>query len=337
MEQVIKDLTPYQRATIRLWGVLHQFSSGNNVTVCGCVVEPTVKMVVEALQIDYEPEKGESIQVFELGHVEQFTVITEPLHQPTPPVVGDSVRFKVLYHQNGHSVVPGEVGTVTSDEGENYTIRVATGNPALTFFKVNKNGSRHTIELYETARMRAGFEANADNPVIEPPAVSITVDNSSMPVFTAGQREPIEYRRPPESTVTVSNLPIWSVVVGNIGTVYTGNEESVAKSTYDEYVCQSKECYGRAGNEEVNLFKDGYLERSHVPQKPSDEGDESLLGIFPDVDSLGGHESFDGAMIAKIMDEDMWWRSNHRWAKYVVLAIGLLIGAAVAALLGRLS
>lgn len=54
----------------------------------------------------------------------------------------------------------------------------------------------------------------------------------------------------------------FQVVVGNLGTVYDGNDEKEACDTYDDYVSQSKNNYGRAGNEDVTLFEDG---------EPSDE------------------------------------------------------------------
>jgi len=45
------------------------------------------------------------------------------------------------------------------------------------------------------------------------------------------------------------------VVVGNIGTVYSGTSQSEAIRKYGEYVAQSKSGRGRAGGEDVTLFK----------------------------------------------------------------------------------
>lgn len=49
----------------------------------------------------------------------------------------------------------------------------------------------------------------------------------------------------------------WSVIVGNIGTVYHGHSESKARTTYLNYVHQSQAAYGRASGEPVTLLRDG--------------------------------------------------------------------------------
>lgn len=48
----------------------------------------------------------------------------------------------------------------------------------------------------------------------------------------------------------------YSVTVGNIGCVYSGDSKKEALSNYREYVSQSKEGYGRAASEDVTLFCD---------------------------------------------------------------------------------
>lgn len=49
----------------------------------------------------------------------------------------------------------------------------------------------------------------------------------------------------------------YEVVVGNIGTTYSGDTLKDALVTYKEYKSQSEQNYGRAAGEPVTLFKDG--------------------------------------------------------------------------------
>jgi hypothetical protein len=55
------------------------------------------------------------------------------------------------------------------------------------------------------------------------------------------------------------------IVVGNIGTVYTGMDEVEARQTYITYVEQSINGVGRAANEHVVWLKDGDMYIEHVP------------------------------------------------------------------------
>jgi hypothetical protein len=57
----------------------------------------------------------------------------------------------------------------------------------------------------------------------------------------------------------------FEVVVGNVGTVYAGQDEAKAKKEYDNYLEISKKGVGRAGNEEVLYFVDGDLIKEHQP------------------------------------------------------------------------
>lgn len=50
--------------------------------------------------------------------------------------------------------------------------------------------------------------------------------------------------------------PIWTVIVSNVGLVYTGNMGQ-AKRYFAEYVTQAKYEGGRMGGESVTLMKDG--------------------------------------------------------------------------------
>lgn len=53
------------------------------------------------------------------------------------------------------------------------------------------------------------------------------------------------------------------VVVGNIGTVYEGQDRAEADKVYAEYVRQSEGGYGRAAGEGVTLFVDGEIVQEH--------------------------------------------------------------------------
>ena len=56
----------------------------------------------------------------------------------------------------------------------------------------------------------------------------------------------------------------YDVVVGNIGTVYTGGCHRFADEHYSEYVTQSKTGYGRAGGEDVTILKNGEIVREYI-------------------------------------------------------------------------
>lgn len=49
---------------------------------------------------------------------------------------------------------------------------------------------------------------------------------------------------------------MYTVIVGNIGTVYSGYDYELAKSSYDDYVAEAKRPYGRAAGESVVLCLD---------------------------------------------------------------------------------
>ena len=49
----------------------------------------------------------------------------------------------------------------------------------------------------------------------------------------------------------------YEVIVGNIGTVYSGNDHDAARQTMQDYIGQSKAGYGRAGGEPVTLMRNG--------------------------------------------------------------------------------
>lgn len=48
----------------------------------------------------------------------------------------------------------------------------------------------------------------------------------------------------------------YEVIVGNIGTVYQGNNGFEATKEYNQYVRLSKDNYGRAAGEDVTIIRD---------------------------------------------------------------------------------
>jgi len=51
----------------------------------------------------------------------------------------------------------------------------------------------------------------------------------------------------------------FEVIVGNIGTVYSGDNEATAREAWRSYRADSISHYGRASGEPVTLFVDGNI------------------------------------------------------------------------------
>jgi len=58
--------------------------------------------------------------------------------------------------------------------------------------------------------------------------------------------------------------PEWEVIVGNIGTVYSGPDEELAKIKYESYVEDSGLNSGRAAGENVVLMCDGEIVQEYI-------------------------------------------------------------------------
>lgn len=56
----------------------------------------------------------------------------------------------------------------------------------------------------------------------------------------------------------------WQVIVGNVGTVYDGEDHIVAALHFNVYVEKSKGQTGRAAGEDVTLMRDGEIEDEYV-------------------------------------------------------------------------
>ena len=59
-------------------------------------------------------------------------------------------------------------------------------------------------------------------------------------------------------------MGIFRVIVGNIGTVYDGNNYMIACKHYGEYKRQSKTNYGRAGGESVTLWHHDEIKLEYI-------------------------------------------------------------------------
>lgn len=80
----------------------------------------------------------------------------------------------------------------------------------------------------------------------------------------------------------------YQVVVGNIGTVYDGDNKKKAYTLFKEYCSLSKDNYGRAAGEDVALFEDGHLEEDFLGSI-SDSNSESMEieNIFRTIEEKG--------------------------------------------------
>ena len=62
----------------------------------------------------------------------------------------------------------------------------------------------------------------------------------------------------------------YEVVVGNIGTVYSGANRNAARKVYAIYIQESRGKYGRASGEPVTLIQDGEIIAEYAGTVDSD-------------------------------------------------------------------
>lgn len=75
----------------------------------------------------------------------------------------------------------------------------------------------------------------------------------------------------------------FSVVVGNVGTVYDGNDLAEAQRDYEAYCTASQRRQGRAAGEAVTLFANGEITAEYLPGEGEGGGEgerRSLLGAL---------------------------------------------------------
>lgn len=66
----------------------------------------------------------------------------------------------------------------------------------------------------------------------------------------------------------------YQVIVGNIGTVYSGTELKKALVAFKEYKSQSKDGYGRAAHEEVTLMQGDEILKEYNDKRNPNYKDE---------------------------------------------------------------
>lgn len=71
-------------------------------------------------------------------------------------------------------------------------------------------------------------------------------------------------RLPKQRTKAGEHKEPFEVVVGNIGTVYSGNNYMAACSRFQVYVKQSKSNYGRAAGESVTLLQGSEIRKEYI-------------------------------------------------------------------------
>lgn len=59
----------------------------------------------------------------------------------------------------------------------------------------------------------------------------------------------------------------YTVIVGNVGTVYDGSDILEAQRIYEHYKRMSKRSEGRCADEDVTMMRDGEVTYEHFGQK----------------------------------------------------------------------
>lgn len=65
----------------------------------------------------------------------------------------------------------------------------------------------------------------------------------------------------------------YQIIVGNIGTVYSGENEKESLKIFREYVSQSLHGFAYAGNEDVVILCDGEILKEFYGNKPERMGE----------------------------------------------------------------
>lgn len=84
--------------------------------------------------------------------------------------------------------------------------------------------------------------------------------------------------------------PVCEVIVGNVGTVYTGHDEDEARATFEKYKEIVDANAGRASGETVTLMIADELEEEYTPEPPAPEDDDIVIADRRG----GGYEAFQG-------------------------------------------
>ena len=85
-------------------------------------------------------------------------------------------------------------------------------------------------------------------------------------------------------------MAVYDVVVGNIGTVYSGTNGFEANKHYQTYCGKSKSSHGRAGGEDVTILRDGEIHREYVGSIAKQASERDQIGNTPTCEDCGQAE-----------------------------------------------
>ena len=97
------------------------------------------------------------------------------------------------------------------------------------------------------------------------------INAASGPARAAARAELMDPGPRDETDARAGHRESHEVVVGNIGSVYSGRNRAKAAQHFQEYVSQSKSGVGRAGGESVTHLKSGEIHREHVGSNESSD------------------------------------------------------------------
>ena len=129
-------------------------------------------------------------------------------------------------------------------DGENVTLSEGQGNE---FYECGCCSAYHRVDFYGDCRDDS--ERFLDLPF---DAVIVDID------------EPDYDEDEEEVTVELYRNSYHEILVGNIGTVYSGFDTVLAQQTFDTYVTQAKGDSGRAAGEDVTWIIDGNERRGYI-------------------------------------------------------------------------
>lgn len=190
------------------------------------------------------------------------------------------------YETDGHPNIPKQevvrVGTVLRFTGSDGSVSPFSDSVVIGISWEDKNKEKHNaLTLAEAYReMRAGW-GNTDTdwrinihlarPYIYADSIG-SIHNCLQGVekYSIGTHHLLRHYKVVEMSTgeaanyNKSNLAVYEVIVGNVGSVYTGTSSSEAIEKYDSYVEKSKSrTGGRVCGEFVTLMKDGEIIKEH--------------------------------------------------------------------------
>lgn len=74
--------------------------------------------------------------------------------------------------------------------------------------------------------------------------------------------------------LSAATTPQYTVVVGNVGTVYSGSDQARAREVYAAYLADSQRQYGTVAGEPVTLFCDEEIDQEYPGTLAADGDDD---------------------------------------------------------------